>query len=546
MAGLNRRVALAAIVLPVLFLAMSAMASAATFTVINPAELSLAITIANTNSPPNTINFAANITLLTSALPAIASGNNLTINGNGFTLDGDSKFQILSVNPGATLKLQNLTIAHGNSQSIPQGEHGGGVENEGTLTVTNCTFSNNTAGLGGGAIDNVGTLTVTNSTFSSNSADAAGGGIDNFGPLTVTDCTFSSNSADQGGGILNNDGATLKITNSTFSGNSAGIGGGIDNVGTLTVTNNTFSGNSAGIGGGGIDNQPLGSTTLKGTILAAEPGGNCGGLITDAGYNISDDVSCGFTGTSVDEIALNLDPAGLQNNGGPTKTIALKSNSEAVDFIPVADCTDQSSPTPQPLITDQRGLPRPDPGNPDFCDAGAFELQTTPFVLVPNSERVQIARSTTPDSDQINMAFTFTENGFPACDAADDAFDGFFVVIESGTCAVHDDASLLFFLQPWVVHTVNHQSYGTIFQSMPPETVSARMVELPTPVAPACGEWTLNLEIAGIDSTPLGNGPFSLILSNPHGDQECFDITNAIVGSQIPTPSHSVRRGVRR
>ena len=97
-----------------------------------------------------------------------------------------------------------------------------------------------------------------------------------------------------------------------------------------------------------------------------------------------------------------------------------------------------------------------------------------------------------------------------------------------------------------MVHTVNGISYGTLFQSMPPETVSARMVELPTPPAPACGEWTLNIEVAGIDSWGLGNGPFALVLSNPDGDQGCFDITNAIVGMQIPVPIRSVRRGVRR
>jgi len=233
-------------------------------------------------------------------------------------------------------------------------------------------------------------------------------------------------------------------------------------------------------------------------------------------------------------------------NGGPTETIALEPNSQAVDFIPVASCTDQSSPTPQPLTTDQRGLPRPDPGNPNFCDAGAFELQTTPFVIAPNSERLQIARSTIPNSDHINTAFTFIENGFPACDAADNAFNGFFLVLESGTCATHDHESVLFFLNPWVVHTVNHQSYGTLFNADPPLTVSARMVELPTPAAPACGEWSLNLEIAGIDSTPLGDGPFSLILSNTDGDTECFDINNAIVGSQTPPPPHGVRRRKRR
>ena len=81
---------------------------------------------------------------------------------------------------------------------------------------------------------------------------------------------------------------------------------------------------------------------------------------------------------------------------------------------------------------------------------------------------------------------------------------------------------------------------------MSPGTVSARMVALPTPAAPACGEWTVNIEVAGIDSSNLGNGPFSLVLSNPDGDTECFDITNAIVGSQLPPPRLGVRRRVRR
>jgi len=62
---------------------------------------------------------------------------------------------------------------------------------------------------------------------------------------------------------------------------------------------------------------------------------------------------------------LNLDPAGLQNNGGPTQTIALEPNSEAVDFIPVGSCA---------VTTDQRGFPRPDAGEV-FCDVGAYEFQ---------------------------------------------------------------------------------------------------------------------------------------------------------------------------
>jgi hypothetical protein len=103
-------------------------------------------------------------------------------------------------------------------------------------------------------------------------------------------------------------------------------------------------------------------------------------------------------------------------------------------------------------------------------------------------------------------------------------------------------------LFPFDVHTVNHESYGTLFQTDGSETVSARMVALPTP-ANACGAWTLNLEVAGLNTTTLGltgGNPFALLISDFVDAESCFDITNAIVGNQIPTPSHSVRRGVRR
>jgi predicted outer membrane repeat protein len=538
------RRALAAIVLPLLFVAMSGLASAATLTVTNtndPASpvagdgsLRGEILAASTG---DTINFSVSGTItLGSTLPSIAIS--LTIDGSGksITVDGDSKFQIFVVNSGATLNLRFLTLAHGSQSGLIV--EGGGIYNNGTLTVANSTLSGNEAiadGIGGhsfgGAIfnDNGAKLTVTDSTFSTNRA-------------TVT----APGGAGNGGAISNNFG-TVTITNSTFSANHAtGLGGAIVNGGTVTITSTTFSANQAtGSSGGAIYNT--GTVNLKGSILADSTPNNCNTTIT-ASYSIADDSTCFTNGTNNNVVvstgAVGLDPAGLAMNGGPTKTIALEPDSEAVDFIPVASCTDQSS---QPLMNDQRGFPRPDPGNPNFCDAGAYELTTMPFAIEPKSERLQIARSTNPDSDQINTALTFIENGFPICDAGTDAFNGFSVLLQAGTCA--EQVSLAFFsfsLHPWVVRTVNHESYGTLFSEFPPGTLSARMVELPTPAPPACGEWTLNLEIAGIDSTPLGDGPFSLILINGDGGQQCFDITNAIVGGQIPTPGHGVRRVRRR
>jgi len=262
---------------------------------------------------------------------------------------------------------------------------------------------------------------------------------------------------------------------------------------------------------------------------------------------------------------LNLDPAGLQNNGGPTQTIAIEPNSQALDFIPVADCTDQSSPTPQKLTTDQRGFPRPDSGNLNACDAGAFELQTGRLTVVPGSERTQIARSTGGTSDQVNMAFTFIDNGSPIlddppsivgphCDDGTDALNGIDVNLYGGTCAELATATggVLLDLSPFVVHTVNHESYGTLFQSSPtvpsPETVSARIVELSTPEG-TCREWTLNVEVAGLDTAAIdlgGSNPFALVVEDGDKNEGCFDVSNAIVGNQIPTPIHKVRRGVRR
>jgi hypothetical protein len=165
---------------------------------------------------------------------------------------------------------------------------------------------------------------------------------------------------------------------------------------------------------------------------------------------------------------------------------------------------------------------------------------------VLNDERVQIARSSKPNADEITTALTFTENGYPNCDASDDPLNGFTFTLESGSCAHPGGSEFSQLLGPFTVHTVNHEAYGTFFLSSGPETVSARIVELPTPPAPGCGQWTLNLEVAGINSSPLGNGPFALLLTNAADYASCFNITNAIVGNQIDPPTRTERRGVRR
>ncbi len=105
------------------------------------------------------------------------------------------------------------------------------------------------AGLGGvfrvgfGSAASLIGLTVTGgSSFSS------GGGLANYGTVTLTDCTVSDNSGTDGGGVFNSGTATL--IDCTISGNSAYLGGGVYSYGTLTLTACTISGNSALYHGG--------------------------------------------------------------------------------------------------------------------------------------------------------------------------------------------------------------------------------------------------------------------------------------------------------
>jgi hypothetical protein len=122
---------------------------------------------------------------------------------------------------------------------------------------------------------------------------------------------------------------------------------------------------------------------LKATILANQTsGGNCfinTGSGASAGYNLSDDGSCGFlnqTGDQNNVTTAALDPGGLKNNGGPTQTIALLAGSSVIDAIPLSACSDISGNL---ITTDQRGITRPQGSG---CDIGAFEITQPPVANV--------------------------------------------------------------------------------------------------------------------------------------------------------------------
>ena len=191
---------------------------------------------------------------------------------------------------------------------------GGGLGNVGKSgpTVTNCTFDGNWAELygGGGILNYQSNPTVTDCTFIGNSTDEDGGGMynwENSSPI-VTNCTFIDNSAKyDGGGMYNRSSSSPKVTNCTFSNNSAGEGGGMYSLDSNpTVTNCAFNSNSGYYGGGGmysLDSSPVVTNcTFSSNSSAAGGGMN--------NKNSSPIVTgCAFSGNSS-----NWNGGGMSNN----------------------------------------------------------------------------------------------------------------------------------------------------------------------------------------------------------------------------------------
>jgi predicted outer membrane repeat protein len=289
---------------------------------------------------------------------------------------------------GAIFNYGTLTVSGSivsNNKATGSSASGGGIATlyfsttvPGILTVTNSTISGNSATQEGGGINNgSATITVTNSTISGNSS-SQGAGIENDGAGTITLSTISGNTGTASGGGIFNNGA-LTITNSTVSGNSAGgDGGGIESGGTaMSVSFTTISGNTAG-GGGGITNFGTNSIVRNSILANNSSAGNCHvfasyPVIVSEDFNLSDDSTCTAYFNQTHD--LNNTPAGLgalENNGGPTQTIALLPGSPAIDAVPLSSCMTVAG---APVTTDQRGVVR---FQGTACDIGAFEVLAVP------------------------------------------------------------------------------------------------------------------------------------------------------------------------
>ena len=194
----------------------------------------------------------------------ILINKDLTINGNGHTLDGLSKSRILVINYGSVLKHNKVVlnnICFKNGYSI---DYGGAILNFGDLTVNHCTFKNNYADVTAGAINSIGVLDCKNSVFKQNSAKGDAGAIFslNFG-LSYRYFVeyFATHKPEDISGIFNAlaiastlDFQTDYITNCFFKNNVAnGRGGGaVYGFSHLNIVSSTFTSNKANEKGGAV------------------------------------------------------------------------------------------------------------------------------------------------------------------------------------------------------------------------------------------------------------------------------------------------------
>ena len=332
---------------------------------------------------------------------------------------------------GADLTLTNMVIHSGAA-----GRGGGVYENNGTLTMRDSTVTGNQASFRGGGVDirfnpseyesqvvngqadqqTVTPSVITGSTISNNAAgnkynfdsDRAGG---------ATDATQPSPRYGGGGGL--STASSVTVENSTLEGNTANGQGGaiyadsyqgssrVPGSPALIVRSATISGNAAGAGGGiywysfkgyGSTGPDAPNPVIENSIVAvnradqqvngndlagsrsqgqqAEPPVQSDAVFDTAFSLVKDPSGVTLNETIAGSNITGQDPqlAALNDNGGPTRTMALQPGSPAIDH----------GHTPAGETTDQRGQQRPfdliqignsaAPGA-DGADMGAFEVQ---------------------------------------------------------------------------------------------------------------------------------------------------------------------------
>lgn len=325
---------------------------------------------------------------------------------------GGVKANVVPSSPvgGLTIKQSTIeanTASEGNGGGIDAWREGGCEEDLfGAHTSTPSSIKSPRPGLAIYEEEAPG-LTIEQSAIVDNTADeqedgsdwGEGGGIFEEGPYyedPIVNSTIAGNVAQRdGGGVGAGSGSIAILISDTVFDNR--VEPNQDTSGDTVRHQTTAVGHDYSYGpvaepGNNLESEGpgLGLIELRNTIVA-EPNselGNCTGEITSlvpgAGYNLDypsvtlPDASADTCGLSAADDDLVGEPpgldeaAGLQDNGGPTQTIALLSTSPAIGVVPVKEDCEESGYGPS--LVDQRGETRPGIAD-EGCDIGAYEYR---------------------------------------------------------------------------------------------------------------------------------------------------------------------------
>lgn len=254
-----------------------------------------------------------------------------------------------------SVQLHSGSVTGCSVQSIHDGAaEGDGIYAQGLVYISGVVADNhataytsapNSYATGGGVFSRG--LVLQFATISGNSATAppdkpgTGGGVFNYGYASVLDSTIDNNLASSGpGGLwLRGIGEPATLRNSTISDNSGGSSGGMSVSNQMTLESSTVAFNhSAGVLGGGIyvTYGQLFPPTLQSSIVADNTvtgDGFADLFIAESGAtlyganNLVMSANLALSGT------ITADPmlSALADNGGPTRTRALRPGSPAID-----------------------------------------------------------------------------------------------------------------------------------------------------------------------------------------------------------------------
>ncbi len=196
---------------------------------------------------------AENLKIINATNSAISINTNNNLLVENVLFNNNSSADGGAINNNGTLSLSEASFTSNRTTN-----RGGAIYNNGTVSnIIDSSFQNNTSNTFGGAIFNQANRTISNiinSSFDSNNARSLGGAIFNNGTITtINQSSFTNNSVNGSGGALYNLGIITQLSDSSFSGNKAGQGGAIYLDGTITTINNTvFNANTSNATGGAI------------------------------------------------------------------------------------------------------------------------------------------------------------------------------------------------------------------------------------------------------------------------------------------------------